>query len=70
MAVKKSFHTEAMPTLEQSEVVVIIHLGKKVVDGIEYDLVKKIPFISKQSFLKRQPSLIKELGVPFKIKQK
>lgn len=40
MAVKKEFHTDALP------------------------------IYSKKSFLIRQPSLEKELGVPFKIKQK
>ena len=70
MAVKKEFHTGALPSLEQATIVVVIHKGKKVINDIEYDLVEKIPFLSKKSFLIRQPSLEKELGVPFKIKQK
>lgn len=70
MAVKKEFHTGALPSLEQATIMVVIDQGKKVVVGIEYNLVKKMPFYSKKSFLIRQPSLEKELGVPFKIKQK
>ena len=66
MAVKKEFHTGALPSLEQATIMVVIPQGKKVINGIEYE----IPFYSKKSFLIRQPSLEKELGVPFKIKQK
>lgn len=48
MAVKKEFHTGALPSLEQATIMVVIDQGKKVVDGIEYNLVKKIPFYSKK----------------------
>ena len=59
MAVKKEFHTDALPSLEQATIMVVIDQGKKVVDGIEYNLVKKLPLYSKKSFLIRQPSLKK-----------
>ena len=65
MAVKKEFHTGALPSLEKATIVVVIHKGKKAINDIEYDLVEKIPFLSKKSFLIRQPSLEKRAWSAF-----
>lgn len=61
MAVKNIFFKNALASLEKATIVVIIPQGKKVINGIEYDLVEKIPFYSKKGFLRRKKVLRKKL---------